>query len=92
MKSGSQSQTGAGNRPPEESPRPLGALHKDHGWTPEGLQAELEDEGVSVEDVLAKRRLFLADLASQTSPAIGRPTPPTVTSSSLPSVPAGSTL
>ena len=44
-------------RPP--SPRPLNSLHQDEGWTPEGLQAELEAEGLSVEGEAAKIRALL---------------------------------
>lgn len=45
------------SRPP--SPRPLNSLHQDEGWTPEGLQAELEAEGLSVEGEAAKIRALL---------------------------------
>jgi hypothetical protein len=45
--------------------RPLGSLHKDHGWTPEKLQAELEAQGLDYEEEVAKQRQLITDLAAR---------------------------
>ncbi len=46
-------------------PRPLGSLHKDHGWTPEKLQAEIEAQGHDYDEEVAKQRKIIADLAAR---------------------------
>jgi DNA polymerase V len=52
-------------RPPEDepgAPGKLGALHQDHGWTPQGLRAELEEEGADFDQEVAKLRAIARDL------------------------------
>lgn len=46
-------------RQPEDqpgAPRKPGTLHQEHGWTPEGLRAELEAEGADFDEEVAKLR------------------------------------
>lgn len=50
---------------PAPATRPLGALHKDHGWTPEGLQAEIEAKGLDYDEEVAKQRRMVAEMAER---------------------------
>lgn len=47
-------------RPPERDEP--GALHQDHGWTPEGLRAELEKGGADFDEEVAKLHRLGAQL------------------------------
>lgn len=50
-------------RPPERD-QP-GALHQDHGWTPEGLRAELEEGGSDFDEEVAKLHRLGAQLREE---------------------------
>ncbi len=47
------------------SGRPLNSLHQDEGWTPEGLDAELEAQGIDPEEEAKKLRALLPDAMVQ---------------------------
>jgi DNA polymerase V len=67
-------------QPPEDRsnvPRPLGTLHRDHGWTPEGLRAELEAEGLDPDREVAKLRALGRELREKRLGDAASPAPST---------------
>ena len=66
MKRKSKSAKNAGSaKAPASAMRPLGALHRDYGWTPEQLQAEIEAEGLDYAEEVTKQRALVASLAAK---------------------------
>lgn len=57
----------------ENVPRPLGTLHRDHGWTPEELRTELEAEGLDPDRELAKLRAIERELREKHLGPVARP-------------------